>query len=204
MKTIFEKLLFISNLNELNDNLKNCENIVKKFDLDYSVNRIDNNLVKMLKISVECNAFNVNEDKQRQCYKKEKCFWPKCRYSCDTESSLNQHISHHLNKRQFVCEECNKQFHQNSHLIQHKSSVHSKDRKFVCYKNNCQKSFKLKEHLKKHLITHSNVKSFKCDECDQRFNLKFKLISHKFNILNLNHSNAMSMDVTKDLNKNFM
>ena len=53
MKSIFEKLLFISNLNKLNDNLKKCENIVNKFNLDYNVNRIDNYLVKMLKISVE-------------------------------------------------------------------------------------------------------------------------------------------------------
>ena len=108
MKSICEKLLFIWNLNKLNDNLMKCENIVNKFNLEYDVNRIDNYLVKILKISVEWNAFDVNEDKQRQCYKQLKCFWPKCRYSCKLNCHLNKHVSHHLNKRQFVCEDCNK------------------------------------------------------------------------------------------------
>ena len=78
----------------------------------------------MFRISVECNAFDVNEDKQRQCYKQFICFWPKCRFSCNYELYLNQHISHHLNKRQFVCNQCNKDFTQYSHLFQHKC-VHS-------------------------------------------------------------------------------
>ena len=179
MKSIFEKFLFISNLKKLNDNFKKCENIVNKFNLNYNVNRIDNYSVKMLKSSVECNAFDVNEDKQRQCYKQLKCFWPKCRYSTKQLCNFNNHISHHLNKRQFVCNECNKQFHQNSNLNRHKRLCHSNVRPFVCYESNCQKSFKSKGLLQRHLITHSNEKSFKCDECKRRFGLKEILLQHK-------------------------
>ena len=78
------------------------ENIVNKLDLDYNVTKInnfDNNLMKIIKIGVECNDCDENEDKQRQCYKQFKCFWPKCRYSDDHESEVIRHISHHLNKR---------------------------------------------------------------------------------------------------------
>ena len=132
-----------------------------------------------MKISVECNAFDVNEDKQRQCYKQLKCFWPKCRYSCKQSSHLNEHISHHLNKRQFVCNECNKQFNHNSHLIQHKRSGHSNDRPFVCNGINCNKRFKIKSNLMLHLLRHPSVKSFGCNKCDKRFKYKSTLILHK-------------------------
>ena len=111
MEPLFNKLLFISKLNNLNENIMKYRNVVNgvKFERivikskpDYNVKEINNNLVKTLKISVECNAFDVNEDKQRQCYKQLKCFWPKCCFSAKYESRLNEHISHHLSERQIV------------------------------------------------------------------------------------------------------
>ena len=182
MKSICAKLLFISKFNNLNVGLNKSANIVNKQNSDYNVNKInkfDKNLMKVFKINVECNGFDENEDKQRQCYKQLKCFWPKCRYSCDFESQLNQHISHHLNKRQFVCNECNKQFNSCSSLSVHKNSVHSNVRPFVCSESNCQKSFKLKDRLNKHLKIHSTERSFKCDECDRRFRYKELVSKHK-------------------------
>ena len=82
MEFISNELMFISKLNNLNKNLVKYESVVNevKFDYNYNVNEINNNSMKMLKISVENNAFDVNKDKQRQCYKQFNCFWPKCRY----------------------------------------------------------------------------------------------------------------------------
>ena len=74
MKPLLNKLLFISKFNQLKKSIEKSEKIVNK------LNNNNNNSMKMFKISVECNAFDVNEDKQRQCYKQLKCFWPKCRY----------------------------------------------------------------------------------------------------------------------------
>ena len=125
MEPLFNKLFLILRLNNLN---KNFEKIVKKANQNYNVIEINNNFIQTLNISVEYNASDVNEDKQRQCYKQLKCFWPKCRYSCYYENVLTKHISHHLNKRQIVCEECNKHFNSNSDLLQHKRYVHSTDR----------------------------------------------------------------------------
>ena len=76
MESLIEKLLFISKINNLSKNLRECERLVNKVNQNYNKSEINNNFVETLKISVEFNAFDVNEDKQRQCYKQLKCFWP--------------------------------------------------------------------------------------------------------------------------------
>ena len=174
---ISKKLQLISKLNNFNINLlKNYEKLVNKLNLNFNVNESDINCVK---ISLEYNAFDMNEDKQRQCYKQLKCFWPKCRYSCEKVSILNIHVFHHLNKRQFVCEECNKQFHRKSNVLIHKRIVHSTDRPFVCNQINCNKTFKTKSKLTQHKSTHSSVKSFGCNKCDKTFKTNSNLRCHK-------------------------
>ena len=166
MDIILGKLIFISKLNNLNNNLIQCEKLIGKVNTNYKVNKKSSNCMK---ISVECNAFDVNEDKQRQCYKQMKCFWPKCRFSAKHKRNLEEHIFNHINKRQFVCKECNKQFHQNSTLLNHKRNIHSNVRPFICHRKDCNKRFKTNSNLKSHLLRHSSVKSFVCNKCDQRF-----------------------------------
>ena len=161
--------MFISKLNKFNENLLNCENVVNKVKLNYNVDEFYNNSIEISKINLENNNFDVNEDKQRQCYKQLKCFWPKCRYSCDGKSNLKKHISHHSNKKPFNCDECNQGFHQISNLLKHKGCIHSTDRPFICNQINCNKTFKIKSHLTKHKLRHTSVKSFGCDKCDKRF-----------------------------------
>ena len=193
MEFILNKLLFISKLNNLNDNLKKKENIVNKVNNDYNVNEINNNSMKVIKISVKCD---VNEDKQRQCYKQLKCFWPKCRFSCKHMYYLNRHISSHLNKKRFVCEECNKQFHKISNLLHHKRSVHT-NQSFICHRNNCNKSFKTYIHLKRHLITHSSVESFGCNKCDKRFKTKNGFRNHYLVHINIRTFICPQIDCNK-------
>jgi len=52
----------------------------------------------------------------------------------------------------------------------------NEDRPFEC--NECNKCFKLKHHLKRHLITHTEKKDFKCDKCGMPFNMKCNLVNH--------------------------
>ena len=179
MEVIRDKLLLISKLNNLNENLAKSESVVKTMNIDNTVNEINNNSLKMFKISVEFNAFDVNEDKQRQCYKQLKCFWPKCRYSCKNEFILKEHNLEHLNKRRFVCDECNKQFNRKTILLTHKRNVHSTDGTFVCNRNDCNKIFKSKAFLLQHQLTHSSVKSFGCNKCEKRFITNAKLRIHE-------------------------
>ena len=192
MELIFNKLMFISKLNKLTENLAKCESVVNKVKLDYNLNGIDNNSMKMFRISVECNAFDGNEDKQRQCYKQLKCFWPKCRYSAKYQCVLNDHISQHLNKRlrhssvkRFGCNKCDKRFKTSSDSSRHKKFVHSDYRPFVCPQSDCNKRFQQSHHLKRHLKIHCSDKPFECEECNKRFKDKSYLMSHK-----LIHSNV--------------
>ena len=59
----------IFKLNNLTKNIEKGERLVKKVNQNYNVNEINNNLMlKLLKLVVECDNFDKNEDKQRQCY----------------------------------------------------------------------------------------------------------------------------------------
>ena len=177
---VTKKLLFISKLTNICNNLFQSVNVLNELKVKSIDNKIDNNLVKMFRISVECNAFDENEDKQRQCYKQFICFWPKCRFSSEYGNSLNQHILNHLHRRQFVCNQCNEVINGHSALNRHKRYVHSNIRQFLCQKSNCLKSFKQKECLEHHKrFVHSSVKPYKCTECDKRFKLSSNLIQHK-------------------------
>ena len=229
---ISRKLLLISKLYEFkNNNLKNCEKLVNKVNIDINVNEINNhNSVKILRIGVKKElCFDVNEEKQRQCYKQLKCFWPKCRYSCDKESHLNRHILYHLNEKQFVCNECNKLFEYQCDLIEHKNSVHSKsfvcsinnchkkfrtkrgylyhknnvhstDRPFVCPRSDCNKRFKTEQYLIYHKRNHSSIKRFECDICHKRLKTKIGFRYHK----SIFHSNDRPFECPRsDCDKRF-
>ena len=179
MKYICEKMLIMFKMNKLKEILKKIGGLVNEVNIEYNVNEFDNILMKMLKVGENCNTFDVNEDKQRQCYKQLKCFWPKCRYSCEQYNVFNQHISHHLNRKQFVCEECNTNFNSSSNLLRHKRCLHSNNRPFVCNQINCNKTFKTNEYLKIHQLSHSSVKSFGCNKCDKKYKTISDLNDHK-------------------------
>jgi KRAB domain-containing zinc finger protein len=160
---IVNKVRLLSKCRDNNEMFSHFEDLLVKRDLNNC-----NNCVKMCRISTECKALEENEDKLK-CNKQLKCFSPKCRFSAITDKNLNKHISQHLNKRQFICNECNKGFNQKSNLNVHKQRIHSNDRPFVCPVSECGKRFKTKEDLIRHKAIHSDEKPFKCDvkDCDK-------------------------------------
>src|SRR5580698_5993848 len=107
---IVNKVRLLSKCRDNNEMFSHFEDLLVKRDLNNC-----NNCVKMCRISTECKALEENEDKLK-CNKQLNCFSPKCRFSTDRESHHNKHISKHLNKKQFICDECNKGFNLKSVL----------------------------------------------------------------------------------------
>ena len=79
---------------------------------------------------------------------------------------------------------CSAIFYHGAKLQRHIGSCHSSERPFKCTVviNNveCNKSYKRKEHLKRHLLTHKNERLFKCHfpGCNLKFNVKHHVPKH--------------------------
>ncbi|CAH1127422.1 unnamed protein product [Ceutorhynchus assimilis] len=75
-----------------------------------------------------------------------------------------------------ICEQCGHRFIRVSDMNLHKQSVHNDVRNFPC--NICEKAFKTKPFLKRHMNIHINPRRFCCDKCGERFNDSGTLKTH--------------------------
>ena len=106
--SLVSKLKTLCKISVFNNDLCKISKDFNKSNVNYVLNS-NNNCVKMCRISTECKALDIYEDKC-QYNKHFNCFWPKCRFTTEREDKLSKHIDMHLNKRQFICEKCNKGF----------------------------------------------------------------------------------------------
>ena len=114
-------------------------------------------------------------------------------YSCEfCEKSFSQHgnmMSHQLThdkesaeirmkkeKQKVECTDCGSFFASKGVMKSHKASVHSDETPFNCEK--CDKSFKLSNNLRLHMVTHSDDRSFPCTSCNHWFKRKSELNKH--------------------------
>ncbi|PAA47918.1 hypothetical protein BOX15_Mlig023108g3 [Macrostomum lignano] len=78
------------------------------------------------------------------------------------------------------CAQCKKPFYSTRALKQHASREHSSAaRPFVCDRTDCRKAFKTRFGLKRHSMSHSNERPFKCDICGRGFLEKGHLQVHR-------------------------
>ena len=80
--------------------------------------------------------------------------------------------------KKWECTECGKKYNRKAKLEEH-NRTHSGERPFKCDYKNCGSTFIKKYHLERHQASHSNEKPWKCDECDNSYKLKQGLTRHK-------------------------
>lgn len=85
-------------------------------------------------------------------------------------------VKHGSDSRCESCTICGKIFSCRKYLRDHMSRNHPKPESlFVCH---CGRSFAYESYYKEHILTHSDVKNFKCPECDKSFKTKSNLNGH--------------------------
>ncbi|CAL8142068.1 unnamed protein product [Orchesella dallaii] len=80
-------------------------------------------------------------------------------------------------KEPLACDFCGKHFYNNSSLKQH-TSFHRPHRPYQCEHINCNKAYKTRSELNRHLVVHSGEKNFECRQCGKRFLRKQYLKTH--------------------------
>ncbi|XP_060642454.2 transcription factor E4F1 isoform X3 [Anolis sagrei] len=94
---------------------------------------------------------------------------PYCSETFRERSSLDLHISGHLDYKPFSCEECGKEFTK-GYLLKKHQEVHVNQRRFRC--GECGKLYKTIAHVKGHRRVHSDERPYPCAKCGKRFKTK--------------------------------
>ncbi|KAK6170212.1 hypothetical protein SNE40_018661 [Patella caerulea] len=110
-------------------------------------------------------------------FRKHQCQY--CHKRFATTGKLNTHIvARHMQLKPFTCNQCGKQFSDQSNLRIHKA-IHTGVKKFTC--DLCKKSFRQKAHLTSHILTHTKEKSVDCPHCDKKFARVSDMKQHQYN-----------------------
>ena len=100
-----------------------------------------------------------------------------CGKNFETKTALDKHMYCHTKKNAFCCEECGQAFPFKSRLVQHQIT-HTIEPLFKCKHGQCNKGFKNKGDLNRHVKSHSNTWFF-CRTCTYRNKDKRNRDSHE-------------------------
>ena len=117
--------------------------------------------------TLEKHQTNVHDSKIFHCLECDKWF--------RTTQSFDQHNQIHSNDLPYKCSRCGKHFAA-SNSLQHHLKLHG-EKKFACH--TCGKAFVKKAHLEAHERTHSNVRPYKCSDCDKTYKYDGQLRIHR-------------------------
>ena len=93
-----------------------------------------------------------------------------------THDKESEEIRMKREKRKVKCSDCGSLCASKAVLKSHKASVHSDATPFKCEK--CDKSFKLSNGLRLHMVRHSDERLFECMNCNHWFKRKSELDKH--------------------------
>ncbi|XP_017858071.1 PREDICTED: transcription factor Ouib [Drosophila arizonae] len=93
-----------------------------------------------------------------------------------TPHLLRRHELAHLCEKPYPCQYCGQTFADHSGRIQHERNRHTNYRPYKCTK--CEKEFAVSNKLKRHMLSHSGVRSFPCEICKVSFLRRPHLTAH--------------------------
>ncbi|BFF92669.1 transcription factor Ouib [Drosophila madeirensis] len=93
-----------------------------------------------------------------------------------TAHLLRRHEMLHRGERPFPCQYCNMSFNNSSGRIQHERIRHTNIKPYKC--TECDKSFAVSGKLKVHMLSHTGVRSFHCELCKVSFIRRPHLQAH--------------------------
>ena len=114
-----------------------------------------------------------------------KCNQKDCNFVTVKVKHISQHVSSHINGKQYKCNLCDKTFSLANYLATHEFARHNIKNKPImrCPEPNCQYSTFLNQNMKQHSVKHKNEKHLKCGEngCDKSFKTWMGLNVHRKN-----------------------
>uniref|UniRef100_A0A1B0C7Z7 Putative c2h2-type zn-finger protein n=1 Tax=Lutzomyia longipalpis TaxID=7200 RepID=A0A1B0C7Z7_LUTLO len=94
--------------------------------------------------------------------------------------SLGLHMELHSNTEKIECELCQKMLKTTRSLKEHYLRIHCSETANKIYNcDECGKEFGLKNHLKKHMVTHSQEKNYVCKVCSKRYKHPYDFRRHE-------------------------
>lgn len=88
------------------------------------------------------------------------------------------HLPDKVPQRYFSCKHCDAKFLNYSNLCSHKLNVHTMSSSFVYICDYCQKEYKFRRQLVRHMLKHFSKTTHKCTVCDKVFNNTTSLNIH--------------------------
>ncbi|KAH8338382.1 hypothetical protein KR059_002112, partial [Drosophila kikkawai] len=108
--------------------------------------------------------------------RKRDCICEQCGRHFSCPSNFKVHLLRHTGLKSFACTECPQKFY-TAHLLRRHQDMHSGERPYPC--QFCEMTFANTSVRTRHeRIRHTNIKPFKCTECDKSFAVSGKLREH--------------------------
>jgi len=110
-----------------------------------------------------------------------------CKERFVTDKNLQKHVQNNLCKgiKYYKCGKCDLTFDSRFDLNEHEEVHASLARNIQCHL--CGAKFKAQKYLRKHLLSHTNIKPFSCDVCGKGFKSEYYVKHHR-----MNHFNGLS------------
>lgn len=177
---------------------KNDKNIINEYIKDIknipfmsNVNVISDNVYECKICSDKTQYINLEEISRHMLTKHNsndiyRCFLCLKLVMTKRKFSVHIHTKHNLNKKDFICRICNKNYKTNHSLLTHIKNIHSESRtktneQLEC--DICKKKYtginSLKLHMQRYHL--SDNKKFECDVCQKKFLFQSYLDIHKKN-----------------------